>query len=215
VRGSFGVLRFGLAAHDQNPEPVEGLSSGSIESDGSLLARVASGDLSAFEVLVDRYQAMVLSVADRMLAGASGADDVAQEALLRLWRSAGALSLGDAGAAPWLRRVVSNLCMDQLRAQGRLAVLDESVPEPVAPAMQLAGLEQLDTFDRVEKALKLLPDRQRVALFLFHYERLTIADIAARLGLSAVAVDSLLSRARRTLKKDLEAEWRELLEQTS
>ncbi len=203
-----------MPTRDQNPETADGPSPAPNESDGSLLARMAGGDLSAFEVFLDRYQGMVLSVADRMLSGCSGADDVAQEALLRLWRSAGSLTAGEFGLGPWLRRVVSNLCLDQLRAQGRLAVLDESVPEPVEAAQQLSGLEQVEARDRIEQALRALPDRQRVALTLFHYESLPMADIATRLGLSPVAVESLLSRARRSLKKDLEAEWRELLERT-
>jgi len=205
-----------LAKHDQSqrPEVIPALAAS--ESDQSLLARMAGGDLSAFGVMTMRHQAMVLAVADRMFAGLQGeADDVAQEALLRLWRSAGTLEVGDMGAGPWLRRVVANLCIDRLRVQGRLTPLDESVPEPAEPARQLSALEQRETAVRVDAALKLLPERQRVALALFHYEELSLADIATKLGLSVMAVESLLARARRSLRKDLEAEWRGLREETS
>ena len=201
-----------MSPRDRTPHLVLVPAAETIETDGSLLARSAGGDLAAFGRLVDRHQAMVLGLADRLLAGRSGADDVAQEALVRLWKAAGSLEVGDAGIAPWLRRVVSNLCIDRLRAQGRLAPLDDSVPEPSEPASQSAGIEQRETAARVEAALNVLPDRQRVALALFHYEELSVADIAARLGLSVEAVESLLARARRTLRKQLEAEWRELID---
>lgn len=192
------------------------MAPGTDESDGSLLARMASGDLGAFGMLLDRHQSMVLAVAGRMLSGASeAADDVAQEALLRLWRSAGQIELGAQSVAPWLRRVVSNLCVDRLRTLGRLVPMDDGVPEPVEPASQLAGIEQREQAARIESALRALPDRQRVALSMFHYEDLSLADIASRLDLSVEAVESLLSRARRSLRKDLEAEWRELVEDTT
>ena len=184
-------------------------------SDASLLALTASGDVAAFGTLLDRHQAMVLTLASRMMAHDAGADDVAQETLLRLWRSAGSLELGNADAGPWLRRVASNLCIDRLRVQGRWAPMDDTVPEPFEPPTQLAGFARRETEARVEAALQCLPDRQRVALALFHFEDLSMAAIADRLALSVEAVESLLARARRTLKKDLEAEWRLLLEASS
>ena len=184
-------------------------------SDASLLALTASGDVAAFGMLLDRHQALVLTLASRMMAHDAEADDVAQETLLRLWRSAASLELGNADAGPWLRRVASNLCIDRLRVQGRWAPMDDTVPEPFEPPTQLAGFARRETEARVEAALQCLPDRQRVALALFHFEDLSMAAIADRLALSVEAVESLLARARRTLKKDLEAEWRLLLEASS
>jgi RNA polymerase sigma-70 factor, ECF subfamily len=211
-----GTLRVHVAPRD--PVALRLVSTpvmGTDETDGSLLARSAGGDLAAFGVLVDRHQPQVLALADRLLPGNSGADDVAQEALVRLWTVAGSLDVGEIGAGPWLRRVVSNLCIDRLRALGRLTALDDTVAEPSEPASQSAGLEQRETSARIKAALSTLPDRQRVALALFHDEELSLADIAARLTVSVDAVESLLSRARRSLRKQLETEWRELLEDTS
>ena len=211
-----GAVRMLLATPDDDAQQLAAAAAAGIGlSDQSLLARMASGDFDAFGVLVDRYQAMVLGVASRLLRGTSGADDVAQETLLRLWRSAGQLDVGVHGAGSWLRRVAANLCVDRLRAQGRLAPMDESVPEPSVPALQLAGLESEESAARIETALCSLPDRQRAALALFHFDDLSLLDIAARLDLSVAAVESLLARARRTLKKQLEADWRELLEDSS
>ena len=216
VRPAAVILGFHLATRDDVRQPADGAVAGIEEADGSLLALCAGGDLTAFALLVDRYQAMVVAVANRMLNGVSDADDIAQEALLRLWRSAGTLEMQDAaGAGPWLRRVVTNLCIDRLRSQRRLRPLDETVAEPAEPASQLAFMTRQEMAAHVERAIRGLPDRQRIALALFHFEELSLAAIATRLELSVDAVESLLARARRTLKKDLEPEWREFLDDTS
>lgn len=204
-----------LGIRDEGGRPTASPAPGNTESDGSLLALTASGDLGAFSRIVDRHQAMLLAVADRMMAGHGEGDDIAQEALLRLWRSAGQLDIGEAGAGPWLRRVVSNLCIDRLRVQGRLAPMDDAVPEPSEPPSQLSGLAGRQTAARMEQAMQALPDRQRLALALFHYEELSLLDIAGRLALTVDAVESLLARGRRTLRKQLEADWRSLLDDNS
>jgi len=138
------------------------------------------------------------------------AEDVAQEALLRLWQSAGTLDLGAAGARPWLRRVVSNLCIDRIRSVRRTDVTDE-VPEQEVDAGQLKGLIDGDLSARVDAALKAIPERQRLALTLFHYEGMSQVEVGKLLGVSDEAVESLLARARRTLKALLREEWRQML----
>ena len=83
----------------------------------ALRARVSAGEAQSFRALVDRHLPTVLAIARRMLRDDAEAEDVAQETLLRLWRNAGSLELGDAGVRPWLRRVASNLCIDRVRAR--------------------------------------------------------------------------------------------------
>jgi RNA polymerase sigma-70 factor (ECF subfamily) len=178
--------------------------------DAALVAAAAHGDAAAFRTLVDRHLAGVLAVARRMLRDDAEAEDVAQEAMLRLWRSADGLEVGPPGLRPWLRRVVSNLCVDRMRSGKRLMVTDE-VPEQVEPATQHSQLEAQDTSERVEAALRALPDRQRLALTLFNYEGLSQIEVGKAMGISDEAVESLLARARRTIKAALRDQLSELL----
>lgn len=178
--------------------------------DAHLLARLARADAGAFRALVDRHLSHVLAVARRMLRDDAEAEDVAQEALVRLWRNAASLELGPGGLRPWLTRVTSNLCIDRMRASRNTSVVEE-VPERPVPADQLRSLGERELSRRVDKALKELPERQRLALTLFHYEGLSQIEVGQILGVSDEAVESLLARARRALKGLLKDEWQQLL----
>jgi RNA polymerase sigma factor (sigma-70 family) len=179
--------------------------------DAALVERLRRGDGTAFRDLVARHVAIVAAIARRMLRDEAEAEDIAQEAMLRLWRSAAGLELGPGGLRPWLRRVTSNLCIDRVRSSQRTVVTDE-VPEVAEPATQVTDLQDRDLSARVAAAMQALPDRQRLALTLFHHEGLSQIEVGQAMGISDEAVESLLARARRALKASLAAEWKELLE---
>jgi RNA polymerase sigma-70 factor (ECF subfamily) len=180
------------------------------EDEATLLARVTAGEAQAFRALVDRHLPTVLAIGRRMLRDDAEAEDVAQETLLRLWRNAGGLELGEGGVRPWLRRVAANLCIDRVRAR-RNTSLGDALPEESEPETQMQQIAERELAMRVDAALKALPERQRLALTLFHYEGMSQIEVGDVMGISDEAVESLLARARRTLKVSLKDEWRGLL----
>ena len=132
-----------------------------------------------------------------MLADPTEAEDVAQETMLRLWRMAPDWRPGEAALATWLYRVASNLCLDRLR---RRRETGGEAPETADEAP--SALETLARADRaaaLRAALDGLPDRQRLAIVLRHLEERSNPEIAAILGVSVEAVESLLARGRREL----------------
>lgn len=177
----------------------------------ALLKGVADRDTAAFRELVRLVLPMVVNVARRMLGDESEADDVAQEAMIRLWDQGQALEQGGNGARPWLRRVTANLCIDRIRSRKKFDP-DAEVPEIAERATQLGDLIDRDLATQVDRALQDLPERQRLALTLFHYEGLSQLEIGEILGVTDEAVESLLARARRRMRTLLAEDWRNLLD---
>jgi len=170
--------------------------------DDDLMARVAGGDRKAFAVLVQRHLDRVVATAERILVNRPDAEDVAQDALLRLWRHAPRWHAGRARLSTWLYRVTINLCLDR-RRRPQMQALDD-VPEPVDPGTDgFASVHRSQTARRVGAALAGLPPRQRAALALCHYQGLSQAEAASVLDVSVKSVESLLVRARRQLRGTL------------
>lgn len=177
--------------------------------DNSLIQRTAGGDRLAYAALVRRYLSRLVAVARRMLGNATLAEDAAQEALLKLWTHAVTFDPGKASFSTWLTRITINICLDRLRKR-----TEEALPEDfdmAIPADQERGLIQEQVTAKVEAALQALPERQRTALILCHYEEMSMVEAAKVMETTIDAVESLLSRARRNLKRQLESEWRALL----
>ncbi|MEM1162822.1 MAG: RNA polymerase sigma factor [Pseudomonadota bacterium] len=198
-----------MAARGRNARHMADAEAGRDE-DAVLLARFASGDQSAARALTDRLLPGALRQAWRMLGDQSEAEDVAQEAMLRLWRQASDWRAGEARISTWLYRVVHNLCIDRMRKR-RPQVPVEDAPEPVDPDPSV--LERMAASERskaVAEAIAELPERQRQALVLRHFEGMSNPDIGEALECSVEAVESLLARARRQLAKRM-SEQREAL----
>ena len=175
--------------------------------DADLLAAYAAGDRAAARILTQRLTPVVFALAWRLLADKAEAEDVAQEAMMRLWRIAPDWEKDRAKVTTWLYRVTSNLCTDRLRARRRITPGLDQVPETPDPAP--GALAQMQTEARhlaLRSALADLPERQRHAIALRHLEGLGNPEIAERLDVSVEAVESLLARGKRALKALLEGD---------
>ena len=172
------------------------------DSDDQLLARVAVGDPAATRAMVARKLPRLLSLAGRLLGDAAEAEDVAQEAFLRIWKQASRWRPGEARFDTWLHRVALNLCYDRLRRRRELAFADPPDRADDGPGPD-RGLQAADTGRRVGAALQSLPDRQREAIVLCHYQELGNIEAAAAMGVSVEALEGLLGRGRRALRAAL------------
>jgi RNA polymerase sigma-70 factor (ECF subfamily) len=178
------------------------------DTDDRLLERTAAGDHAAFALLVERHLGATRRAAARILGSMAEAEEVAQEAFLRAWRKAPDWHSGGAAQFPtWLRRVLVNLCIDRQRRPANQPAanlpLDAAAeaPDPAPDALALLARGEVER--RVAAAVAALPERQRVALVLCHYEGASNAEAADALDLSVGAVESLLVRARRSLREAL------------
>ena len=174
----------------------------SADPDEDLVRRVGQGDPAAIQAMVARKLPRMLALAQRMLGDPVEAEDVAQEAMLRAWKQAPRWVPGKARFDTWLHRVGLNLCYDRLRR--RREVPTEAPPDrPDDGPAPDQGLLSAELGARVDGALKRLPDRQREAIVLCHYQELGNIEAASLMEISVEALESLLSRGRRTLRQTL------------
>lgn len=183
-------------------------------SDEELLRAIGAGDAGAFAELMRRHMGRVRAIGWRMLGSAEAADDLAQEVFLRIWRNP---ALFDARRGPfvaWLARVAGNAAIDRLRRRREVSLDDEggqalaaTLADP-APGPEEHAAEN-ERRAMLRAAIARLPERQRLAITLAHDLGHGNAEIAQIMGISVEAAESLLARARRTLKNRLRALLRE------
>ncbi len=171
----------------------------------ALLLRYVGGDAAAARLLTVQLTPRIFGHAFRMLGNAAEAEDVTQDALMRLWKIAPDWRDGEAKVTTWLYRVTANLCTDRLRKRGRGVPL-EAIAEPADPSESAeARLQRAAREDALQEALDTLPDRQRQAVVLRHIDGLANPEIATILDIGVEAVESLTARGKRALAKLLGA----------
>jgi RNA polymerase sigma-70 factor, ECF subfamily len=178
-------------------------------SDDALLVLYANGDRAAASALTLRLTPMVFSLANRVLNDRTEAEDVVQDAMLRLWKMAPDWRQGEARVSTWLYRVTSNLCTDRLRKRKGIGLDQIAEPKDDRPPMD-SRLQTADRAAALRAAMANLPDRQRQAVILRHFEGLANPDIADVLSISVEAVESLIARGKRNLARLLAGQKAEL-----
>lgn len=184
-----------------------------IDPDNELMKRVARGDDEAFKLLFERNYRLAWSVIYRQLGQVAAAEDLVQEAFLRVYRSAAEYQ-PTAKFSTWFYTVVTNLCLNYKRdrARDRLRLVGSDDSDEGNVLEQLAVVEDAQPSDdeshkraaAVREAIQSLPENQRMALVLSRYEEKSYEEIAEILGVTVAAVKSLTSRARATLKEKLQ-----------
>ena len=171
--------------------------------DDLLVRRAATGDGSAWTILVERHLSGIVGCAWHVLGDHAEAEDVAQETFLRLLGKLESWRAGGPALRVWLYRVAVNLSIDRWRMR-RETSLDGMAEMAAGADRELALGERLDQRRAVRRALDALPEKQRTAITLVYYQGLTNGEAAALLEVSVEAVESRLARARRALRRHLD-----------
>jgi RNA polymerase sigma-70 factor, ECF subfamily len=175
------------------------------KDDHELLALIQDGNGQAFATLVERHTERFYRLAYRYLQSKAAAEDVVQDAFVKLWENPAIWQPErNSRFTTWFYRVVVNLCLDSQKRKKPVA-LDEEIPlidgrEPVDEMMM-----RIQEQKALEKEIAALPERQRTALNLCFDEGLSNQEAAAVMGVKLKALQSLIMRAKTTLKERLKA----------
>lgn len=182
-------------------------------SSEDLIARIAKGEEDAFEILVNRHQTSVLNLIYRFIGDRTQAKDLAQEVFIRVWQSAKGYE-PKAKFTTWIYKITTNLCLNEIKSARRRRWFpfhrsdednERSVEETFSDGSPTAEdlLLERERSRQISEALHSLPENQRMALILKRYDDLPYQEIAQIIGCSVSAVESLLVRAKRTLREKL------------
>lgn len=183
------------------------------EEDRVLVSQAKSGDIQAFRKLVDRHQRRALAIAMGLVRDENDAQEVVQEAFLRVYRGLGSFE-GSSSFFTWLYRIVHNLAIDVMRRPARRevalpdqAVLDEGLDEPLVA--RIDGADPADVVRRgeirrrIEVALDALPPYHRGVILMREIEGMSYEEMAAAMGVSKGTIMSRLFHARKKLQQAL------------
>lgn len=173
------------------------------KSDEALMAMAASGHRLAFEALVKRHLGYACAIAGRVSGRPADAEDIAQEAFIRVWVNAPTWQDGRAKFSTWFYRIVANAAIDRYRRHRREVTADgwERLSDP-APGAE-ADLAARQKSEAVMRAINMLPEKQRLAVLLCYHDAMTNREAAAIMGINIKSLEGLLNRARKGLKDAL------------
>jgi len=187
------------------------VTAAALDYDAELMLRVKEGDGASFGVLLEKHRTSVVHFLYRMIQNHAMAEELAQEVFLRVYRSRSTYE-PTAKFTTWLFRIASHLALNALR-DGKNEKLQERLDDDSSelPVRQVSDrrptVEQTMVYqaklDEVRRAIKTLPEKQRVAVLMHKYEEMEYSQIAKVLSCSESAVKSLLFRAYETLRARL------------
>lgn len=186
-------------------------------TDAVLVAQLQQGSEVAFRTLVARFQDRVYRTALSLLRSPEDAEDVAQEVFVEVYQTIGRYR-GEAALSTWLYRLATSRALQHQRRRNAkkrfafftslLGFADQKLSEPADHAHPQALLEGAQQLQQLQQQIGRLPPQQQVAFTLRHEQELSYEEIAAVLGTTVAAVESLLFRARQTLRRHLQASFR-------
>jgi RNA polymerase sigma-70 factor, ECF subfamily len=169
----------------------------------ALLKSAVAGDSRASKELIRLFSSPAYSLAWKMLGNKEDAEDVVQEAFIRLWRSADSFS-GRSGLFTYFYAIVSNLCLDRLKSLNKIVLeeFDESGCH-LEQDLDWSAEEEIGS-DEIKKAMDVLSVKQRMAILMWAYQDMTAEEVGLAMGMNKNSVDQLLYRAKLKLKSELE-----------
>lgn len=181
-------------------------------TDHEIILKILEGEKELFRYIVERYQQLVFRTCMGFLHNREDADDLTQEIFIRAYQSLGKFR-GDSSFSTWMYRIAVNASLNRVRKSSRNSLFrrlesvfnsekkaDRFVEEAESPEAMVIRQEQKD---RVTRAIDILPEKQRIAIVLSHYDDLSQKEIAEIMHTTEGAVEALLHRGKANLRKNL------------
>ena len=179
-------------------------------TDEELMRAVCNGEQSAYQTIVKQHLKSISHYAFRILGNQKDTEDITQETFLKLWINAEKWQPEKAKLSTWLHRIAHNLCIDYIRKRGSIQTLEnieegtDSIESPRDWQDSYEVSETRTQQDRILKnAINILPENQRSALVLCHYSGFSQKEAASIMDISVKALESVITRAKRSLRKQL------------
>ncbi len=168
--------------------------------EADLVERMVTGDEEAYRILLDHHLPSLSRYVTRMMGNSTDAEDIVQETFIRLWTQGSRYDSSAARLSTWLHNIAHNLCIDHFRKHGRM-VLEEHPDDFSDEDEPTDHLVETQRTMHIGQCLMQLAERQRSAIIMCHYQGMSNRDAAAILDVSVDALESLMARGRRKLRK--------------